>query len=83
MDAAGHANAAYRLLVAAPEGNDETLRQAGLHYRQAAKLAKAACEGIEYYQYEALVNRIRYWCCTPAEKSQEVRHLLWLAKPFA
>jgi len=82
MDAAGHANAAYRLLVAAPEGDDAALRQAGLHYRQAAKLAKAACEGIEYYQYDALVDRIRYWC-TPAEKSQEVRHLLWLAKPFA
>jgi len=67
MNATEHANAAYRLLVAAPEGNDETLRQAGLHYRQAANrtrrrpgtLAKAACEGIGYYQYEALVNRIR------------------------
>ena len=56
MDAAGHANAAYRLLVAAPEGDDAALRQAGLHYRQAAKLAKAACEGIEYYQYDALVE---------------------------
>jgi len=80
MNATEHAVAAYHLLVAAPEGDDIALRQAGLHYRQAGQLATTAGTQMDYYRYESRIDTIRDWC-TPEEKSQEVRLLLWLAKP--